>query len=111
MYGMEYSREIELKGHIIDSGIMTKVFDAIMEMGGNFEIMVFDIGKKKQDESFARLQVTADDEALLAEILSVLHRLGARPPVVEDIALTDVEADRVVPKGFYSTTNHPTQRK
>jgi lysine-ketoglutarate reductase/saccharopine dehydrogenase-like protein (TIGR00300 family) len=108
---MEYSREIELKGHIIDSGIMTKVFDAIMEMGGNFEIMVFDIGKKKQDESFARLQVTADDEALLAEILSVLHRLGARPPVVEDIALAEVEADRVVPKGFYSTTNHPTQVK
>ncbi len=32
---MEYSREIELKGgHIIDSGIMTQVFDAIMEMGG-----------------------------------------------------------------------------
>ena len=105
---MEYSREIELKGHIIDSGIMTKVFDAIMEMGGNFEITVFEIGKKKQDESYARLLVSAGDETLLTEILSVLHRLGARPPVVEDIALAEAEADRVVPKGFYSTTNHPT---
>jgi lysine-ketoglutarate reductase/saccharopine dehydrogenase-like protein (TIGR00300 family) len=108
---MEYSREIELKGHIIDSGIMTKVFDAIMEMGGNFEITVFEIGKKKQDESYARILVSTEDETLLAEILSVLHRLGARPPVVEDVTLGEAEADRVVPKGFYSTTNHPTMVK
>lgn len=111
MYGMEYSREIELRGHIIDSGIMTKVFDAIMEMGGYFEILVFEIGKKKQDESFARLLVSAEDETQLAEIMSVLHRLGARLPVVEDVGLGEAEANRVVPKGFYSTTNHPTQVK
>ena len=108
---MEYSREIELKGHIIDSGIMTRVFDAIMDMGGSFEITVFDIGKKKQDESYARILVSTEDETLLAEILSVLHRLGARPPVVEDVTLAAAEADRVVPKGFYSTTNHPTMVK
>ncbi|WAI00886.1 ornithine cyclodeaminase, nickel-pincer nucleotide-dependent [Methanogenium organophilum] len=108
---MDYSREIELKGHIIDSGIMTKVFDAIMDMGGSFEITVFDIGKKKQDESYARILVSADEETQLTEILSVLHRLGARPPVIEDVTLAAAEADRVVPQGFYSTTNHPTMVK
>ncbi len=30
---MDASREIELEGHIIDSGIMTQVFDRIMDMG------------------------------------------------------------------------------
>ena len=48
---MVESQEIELAGHIIDSGIMTQLFDRVMDMGGNFEILVFDIGKKKADPS------------------------------------------------------------
>ncbi|EHQ34274.1 ornithine cyclodeaminase [Methanoplanus limicola] len=105
---MDSSREIELEGHIIDSGIMTRVYDKIIDMGGNFELITFDVGKKKQDISYARLIVTAESEELLEEILSELHRLGAKMPEVEDVALKAAEADRVVPKGFYSTTNHPT---
>jgi hypothetical protein len=45
---MVESQEIELAGHIIDSGIMTQLFDKVMDMGGNFEILVFTIGKKRQ---------------------------------------------------------------
>jgi hypothetical protein len=44
---MQTSRVIDLEGHIIDSGIMTNIFDKIMDMGGNFEILDFNIGKKK----------------------------------------------------------------
>jgi lysine-ketoglutarate reductase/saccharopine dehydrogenase-like protein (TIGR00300 family) len=105
---MDSSREIELEGHIIDSGIMTRVYDKIIDMGGNFELITFDVGKKKQDVSYVRLVVTAESEELLEEILSELHRLGAKMPEVEDVALKAAEADKVVPKGFYSTTNHPT---
>ena len=46
-----------MQGHIIDSGIMTQLFDKVMDMGGNFEILVFDIGKKKTDPSYARLRI------------------------------------------------------
>jgi lysine-ketoglutarate reductase/saccharopine dehydrogenase-like protein (TIGR00300 family) len=105
---MDSSREIELEGHIIDSGIMTRVYDKIIDMGGNFELITFDVGKKKQDVSYVRLVVTAESEELLEEILSELHRLGAKMPEVEDVTLKAAEADKVVPKGFYSTTNHPT---
>ena len=56
---MVESQEIELQGHIIDSGIMTQLFDRVMDMGGNFEILVFDIGKKKTDPSYARLRIVA----------------------------------------------------
>lgn len=108
---MEASREIELEGHIIDSGIMTKVFDRIMDMGGSFEVLVFDVGKEKKDPSYARLRVSADDEDELILILSELHRLGARQPEIHDVSLVPAEKDRVVPKGFYSTTNHPTYIK
>lgn len=105
---MEPCREIELEGHIIDSGVMTLVFDRIMDMGGEFEILTFNVGKQKTDTSYAHLRVTAPDDHLLDAILSELHRLGARAPEIGDVTLVPAEGDRILPKGFYSTTNHPT---
>ena len=108
---MVVSQEIELSGHIIDSGIMTQLFDKVMDMGGNFEILVFDIGKKKTDPSYARLRVAAANREQLGFILSELHRLGARPLEVRDVHLVPAERDHVGPKGFYLTTNHLTDVK
>ena len=108
---MVESQEIELAGHIIDSGIMTQLFDRVMDMGGNFEILVFDIGKEKTDPSYARLRIAASSKEKLMSILSELHRLGARPLQVKDAYLVPAESDHVVPKGFYTTSNHPTQVK
>jgi lysine-ketoglutarate reductase/saccharopine dehydrogenase-like protein (TIGR00300 family) len=108
---MVVSQEIELSGHIIDSGIMTQLFDRVMDMGGNFEILVFDIGKRKTDPSYARLRIAAANREQLGFILSELHRLGARPPDVRDVHLIAAERDHVGPKGFYLTTNHPTEIK
>jgi lysine-ketoglutarate reductase/saccharopine dehydrogenase-like protein (TIGR00300 family) len=108
---MAESQEIELQGHIIDSGIMTQLFDRVMDMGGNFEILVFDIGKKKTDPSYARLRIAASSKEKLSSILSELHRLGARPLEVKDVHLVAAAGDRIVPKEFYTTTNHPTQVK
>jgi lysine-ketoglutarate reductase/saccharopine dehydrogenase-like protein (TIGR00300 family) len=108
---MEASREIELEGHIIDSGIMTQIFDKIMDMGGNFEILVFDVGKQKTDPSYARLKVNAASDERVDAIISELHRYGARLLAIADVRIIPAEADRVVPKGFYSTTNYPTSIK
>lgn len=108
---MVEAQEIELQGHIIDSGNMAQLMDRVMDMGGNFEILIFEIGKKKTDPSYARLRITAANREKLRSILSELHRLGARPVEVKDVHLVPAEADRVVPKGFYTTSNHPTQVK
>jgi hypothetical protein len=35
----KFSSEIELRGHLIDSLILTKVFDGIMDHGGSFEVL------------------------------------------------------------------------
>ncbi|MCX6681812.1 MAG: TIGR00300 family protein [Methanoregula sp.] len=108
---MVVSQEIELSGHIIDSGIMTQLFDKVMDMGGNFEILVFDIGKEKTDPSYARLRIAAANRETLRFILSELHRLGARPLEVKDVHVVSADRDRVSSKGFYLTTNHPTDIK
>ncbi|MGA3199275.1 MAG: TIGR00300 family protein [Halobacteriota archaeon] len=105
---MRTIREVELQGHIIDSLTLTRVLDKIMDLDGEFEIITFKIGEHKSDQSYVRLAVKGRDEAHLDAILSDLHRLGARVPEIEDVRFGAAEKDKVVPKGFYSTTNHPT---
>ena len=106
---MTETREIELDGHIIDSGIMEHVLDSILDMGGDFEILEFTVGKRKTDTSYARVLVIGTDDENLDSIISTLHRHGARLVDSEDVALVRAEGNRIVPKGFYSTTNYPTQ--
>ena len=106
---MTETREIELDGHIIDSGIMEHVLDSILDMGGDFEILEFTVGKRKADTSYARVLVIGTDDENLDSIISTLHRHGARLVDSEDVALVRAEGNRIVPKGFYSTTNYPTQ--
>jgi len=43
-----YSQEVEVSGHLIDSMILTKVFDKIMNRGGEFEILDLKVGIKKK---------------------------------------------------------------
>jgi len=105
---MTVAREVELEGHIIDSGTMETAFSIIMDMGGEFDVETFDIGRSKTETSYARLTVTADDEATLDAILHELHQNGANPADPDDAELAPAPRDQVVPPGFYSTTNHPT---
>jgi len=106
---MTVSREVELQGHIIDSGMMQTCFGVIMDLGGSFEVEEFDIGRHKDERSYAKLLVSADDEEQLQSIVHELHQNGANPADPNDAHLEPAPADQVVPKGFYSTTNHPTE--
>ncbi len=101
-------KEIELEGHIIDSLILPKAFDAIMDAGGDFDVIDFQIGKHKSDTSYARILIKADSREQLDYILSELLKIGAKIPEVEEVKLRLAPKDRTLPEGFYSTTNHPT---
>ncbi len=106
---MTVSRVVELEGHIIDSGMMQSAFGIVMDHGGSFDVEEFDIGRRKDEESYARLVVTADTDDDLQRIVHDLHQQGANPADPDDATLEPAPDDRVVPHGFYSTTNHPTQ--
>ena len=99
---MTATRTVELEGHIIDSGMMQRCFGIVMDMGGNFEIEEFTVGRHKDEESYCRMAVSADTE-------DELHQNGANLLDPVDATLEPAPADQVVPQGFYSTTNHPTQ--
>lgn len=108
---MTESQEIELQGHIIDSGIVTQILSRVMDLGGNFEILIFNVGIQKTDPSYARLRISAPGRETLQLILSELHRLGARSLEIKDVNLVPADGDQKVPKGFYTTSNHNTQIK
>ncbi len=73
----KYSQVIEVRGHLIDSLILTKIFDEIMDVKGEFEVQEISIGKKKNDQSYARLLVQGKNKKNLAEILDFVYREGA----------------------------------
>lgn len=103
------SEIIRLSGHIIDSLILPKVLDEIMDLDGTFEIQDIRIGKRKADPSSARLRVQASSARQLDHILKRLARLGAVPVHVTDVRLVRAPKEGVFPPAFYSTTNLPTE--
>jgi lysine-ketoglutarate reductase/saccharopine dehydrogenase-like protein (TIGR00300 family) len=103
-----HTREVKLSGHIIDSLILPKALDLIMDMGGDFKILEFEVGKLKGDISHAKIQVEASSETLLGEILDELSEIGALVVELKDVQLLRSEKDKTLPSDFYSTTHHPT---
>ena len=99
---------VTLEGHIIDSLQLPRVWDTIMDMGGNFDVEEFRVGKKKNETSYARMSVHAPTEARLGEILGAIQPLGATPIDQGAAKLTRVRKDGVFPVDFYSTSNQPT---
>jgi lysine-ketoglutarate reductase/saccharopine dehydrogenase-like protein (TIGR00300 family) len=98
-----------LEGHIIDSMMLPKLLDLVMDHGGAFDIQHLEVGHLKTDTSTCRIEVTACDAATLDEIVRRARELGARV-AREEPAVTDrVGRQGVYPEGFYSTSNLPTE--
>jgi lysine-ketoglutarate reductase/saccharopine dehydrogenase-like protein (TIGR00300 family) len=102
-------RTIELSGHIIDSLRLTRTMGKIMDKGGEFDILEIDVGRKKSDESYAKIEVQADSPELLESILDELSVLGASIDELKEVNLVASTKDKVAPEGFYSSSNHATQ--
>jgi lysine-ketoglutarate reductase/saccharopine dehydrogenase-like protein (TIGR00300 family) len=84
------------------------VLDDVRSLGGDYEVVRFDVGKEHDDPSTVRLAVTAPDAATLDSVVMRLHTHGANLVDVEPARLTVVERDGVFPSDFYATTNLPT---
>ncbi len=102
------SETVELRGHIIDSLILPKVLDQILSHHGNFKISEIKIGQNRADQSFARIEVSADSHETLDDLVLRLRQHGAEVVEQKDAQLADAPADGVFPTDFYVTTNQQT---
>ena len=103
-----FSETIQLRGHIIDSLILPKVLDQILTHGANFKITEINIGKKRADQSFARIDVSAETGEALDELILRLRQQGAEVLERANAQIAAASADGVFPPDFYVTTNQQT---
>ncbi|MDA1124398.1 MAG: TIGR00300 family protein [Crenarchaeota archaeon] len=104
----KYSEIIEVKGHLIDSLVLTKIFDRVMDLEGKFEVMKISVGKLKTDQSYAKLRIIGKNTAHLNEMMTALHREGATTETQKKCKTKVAIRNMLFPDNFYSTTNNHT---
>ena len=106
---MSASETVEVTGHLMDSGILSRILDDIREYGGDWVVDRIDLVKERDDVSHAVISVTAEDDEELQRLLMRLQTRGANQVDPGEAELAEAEQDGVFPDGFYSTTNLPTK--
>ncbi len=100
-----------LEGHIVDSLILPKVLDLVLESGSDYRLVDVAIGKGPTDPSRAVIEVTAPDEAALGALAEQLRVQGANPLDAGEAATEPAPADGVAPADFCATTNLVTEAR
>src|SRR5205823_2372391 len=67
---------VAAEGHLIDSQLLNAIFDTVIERGGAFEVLHFEIGRTNQDFSRLTLKVSTPSAPALATLLETLIPLG-----------------------------------
>ena len=106
---MSVSEAVEIHGHILDSGTLSKLLDDVLEFGTDYVIERFEVGKRPEDESTARVRVSAADAETLQLLLMRIQIHGANLVDPGEALLREVDHDGVFPEDFYSTTNLDTE--
>jgi len=96
-------------GHLMDTGILARVLDDVLEYGGDYRIEQLTLGRRHEDESQALVAISAPDAELLDRILMRVQVHGANPVDPGTATTRPAPADGVFPEDFYSTTNLDTQ--
>jgi len=100
---------VEVHGHLLDSGLMNRLFDTITDGGGDFHVEQFHVGQRHDQPSKARVRVTAPTAERLDLITNRLQSHGAvAASQPADARLEQVTQEGVAPQSFYSTPIYPT---
>lgn len=106
---MSVKETVEVTGHLMDSGILSRILDDIREYGGDWVITKIDVGHEVGDTSTATINLTADDDESLQRLLMRLQTRGVNQVHPGEASMARAELDGVFPDGFYSTTNLATK--
>jgi lysine-ketoglutarate reductase/saccharopine dehydrogenase-like protein (TIGR00300 family) len=103
------SETVEVAGHLMDHGILSRVLDDIREYSGDYVIERFDVGRETDDPSKALITVITEDDESLQRLLMRLQTRGVNQVDPGRAEVGVAEQDGVFPDGFYSTTNLETK--
>jgi len=103
--------EVQAEGHLVDSGIVSKMFDSIIKNDGQFKVTEFRMGRTNLEPSVMKIQIITTTKEKLNFIIKELHNIGCVPLETKNARLNPSEKDGTVPDDFYSTTNQKTYVK
>jgi lysine-ketoglutarate reductase/saccharopine dehydrogenase-like protein (TIGR00300 family) len=103
------SETVEITGHLMDTGILSRVLDDIREYGGDWVIDRIDVGREAADSSRAVITVSSEDDEALERLLMRLQTRGVNQVDPGEASVSETEVDGVFPDHFYSTTNLETR--
>jgi lysine-ketoglutarate reductase/saccharopine dehydrogenase-like protein (TIGR00300 family) len=106
---VSHSEQVEIRGHLLDSGVLSLCMNDVLSLGGDYVIERLDLGRSHEDESFASMRVTAATPSELSSILMRLNAHGVNLSSPGEPTLREADRDGVFPTDFYSTTNLETQ--
>ena len=106
---MGATRRLLADGHLIDSGRLTGILNAIVDAGADYRVVSFDMGKSHTDASRIDVEVRCADEVSLESVTSHLVNLGCYEKEAVEALLRPAPARSCVPEDFYATTNRRTQ--
>jgi len=105
---VQVSETVEITGHLMDSGVLARVLDDVLEYGGDYRVARIELGRNHDDESHAWIQVGADTAEILARILMRIQIHGVNQVDPGEAITRPADRDGVFPEDFYSTTNLET---
>ena len=95
---MPVSEAVETSGHLMDTGLLAKVLDDVLGYGGDYRIDRLDVGRAHDDESHARITVSAEDDEALQRLLMRLQAHGVNQVDPARRSLRDRRARRRLPR-------------
>jgi lysine-ketoglutarate reductase/saccharopine dehydrogenase-like protein (TIGR00300 family) len=101
----EHSEIVGAEGHLVDSELLTTIFDRVIASGGTFEVLHFELGATNEDYSRLQLKVTAPTADALLDLVEELVALGCQTVREEDALFRPADRDGCAPEDFYSTSN------
>ena len=104
-----HARRFTASGHLIDSGLLTRALNLVLEAGADYEVASFVMGRTRTDESSIELEVRADSGPALEALAERLVDIGLWDRSPGEAKLSPAPRDSCVPEDFYATTNRRTE--
>ena len=105
------SRVLHMEGHLLDAGIMNRSLDLVVDNGGSFKVLNFNLGIERHSTSHADVRISAPDHEVMEKIMGQLIEIGAIVPEEDgNNAVTETcDLDGVAPDDFYVSNIYPTE--
>lgn len=105
------SRVLRMEGHLLDAGIMNHSLDLVVDNGGSFKVLNFNLGIERKSTSSADVRISAPDHEVMSKIMSQLIELGAISPSDDmgNVVTEICDLDGVAPDDFYVSNIYPTE--